>query len=62
MGMKFSMVGETLRGFSIAREKGIYGEIEMKVDPKTLSEHVCYKSYSYTTRYLYSIPLLIFLP
>ena len=62
MGMKFSIIGETLRGFVLAREKGVYGVVEITVDPGTICDYVSYKSYSYTTRYIYSTPLIIFYP
>ena len=54
MGMKFSMVGETLRGFSIAREKGVYGVVEVRVDSKTICDYVSYRPYSYISRYIHT--------
>ena len=62
MSMKFSIVGEKIRGFALAREKGAYGVVEVNADPGTICDYVSYKSYSYTIRYIYSTPLIIFYP
>lgn len=62
MSLKFDKVGEPMKGFALASRKGIFGEVELKVDPAVICDYVDYKSYSYSRRYLYSIPLIIFYP